>query len=59
MAKFMSGPACSLCTDGVWFQFGDVMVTAGANSERQMFYLPAPGVTSECLDNSPAGTTGG
>ncbi|XP_072252391.1 tectonic-1 [Leuresthes tenuis] len=36
------------------YQFGDVMVTAGENSERQMFYLPARGVTSECLDNSPA-----
>ncbi|XP_029918047.1 tectonic-1 isoform X3 [Myripristis murdjan] len=36
------------------YQYGDVMTTAGENGERGMFWLPAPGVTTDCLDLSPA-----
>ncbi|CAG5993474.1 unnamed protein product [Menidia menidia] len=36
------------------YQYGDVMLTAGADGETQTLYLPAPGVTSECVDSSPA-----
>ncbi|KAL7395646.1 hypothetical protein ABVT39_020737 [Epinephelus coioides] len=36
------------------YQYGDVMVTAGESGQRGMFLLPAPGVTADCMDNSPA-----
>ncbi|XP_019934290.2 tectonic-1 isoform X2 [Paralichthys olivaceus] len=36
------------------YQYGDVMVTAGEDGERGMFWLPAPGVTADCVDTSPA-----
>ncbi|XP_054453794.1 tectonic-1-like isoform X2 [Anoplopoma fimbria] len=36
------------------YQFGDVMVTAGESGERGMFSLPAPFVTADCVDTSPA-----
>ncbi|XP_044061569.1 tectonic-1 isoform X2 [Siniperca chuatsi] len=36
------------------YQYGDVMVTAGVSGQRGMFWLPAPGVTADCMDTSPA-----
>ncbi|CAJ1057985.1 tectonic-1-like isoform X2 [Xyrichtys novacula] len=36
------------------YQFGDVMVMAAQSGQRGMFMLPAPGVTADCVDNSPA-----
>ncbi|XP_034454657.1 tectonic-1 isoform X2 [Hippoglossus hippoglossus] len=36
------------------YQYGDVMVTAGEDGGRGMFWLPAPGVTADCVDTSPA-----
>ncbi|XP_015254362.1 PREDICTED: tectonic-1 [Cyprinodon variegatus] len=36
------------------FQFGDVLATAKPNGLRGMFYLPAPGLTADCV-KSPAG----
>ncbi|XP_053284771.1 tectonic-1 isoform X2 [Pleuronectes platessa] len=36
------------------YQYGDVMVTAGEDGDRGMFWLPAPGVTADCVDTSPA-----
>lgn len=37
------------------FQYGDVIVTAGAAEQREILQLPARGVTADCVDNSPAG----
>ncbi|XP_070769726.1 tectonic-1 [Enoplosus armatus] len=36
------------------YRYGDVMVTAGESGQRGMFWLPAPGVTADCVDTSPA-----
>ncbi|XP_035505499.1 tectonic-1 [Scophthalmus maximus] len=36
------------------YQYGDVMVTAGEGGERGVFWLPAPSVTADCVDTSPA-----
>ncbi|XP_051277192.1 tectonic-1 isoform X2 [Dicentrarchus labrax] len=36
------------------YQYGDVMVTAGVSGQRGMFWLPAPSVTADCMDSSPA-----
>ncbi|XP_031733485.1 tectonic-1 isoform X1 [Anarrhichthys ocellatus] len=36
------------------YQWGDVMVTAGESGQRGMFWLPAPCVTADCVDTSPA-----
>ncbi|XP_039975094.1 tectonic-1 isoform X3 [Xiphias gladius] len=36
------------------YQYGDEMVTAGASGERGIFWLPASGITADCLDKSPA-----
>nr|XP_046262426.1 tectonic-1 [Scatophagus argus] len=36
------------------YQYGDVMVTAGGSGDRGQFWLPAPGVTADCVDTSPA-----
>ncbi|XP_040904647.1 tectonic-1-like isoform X2 [Toxotes jaculatrix] len=36
------------------YQYGDEMVTAGQSGERGVFWLPAPGVTADCVDTSPA-----
>lgn len=36
------------------YQYGDVIVTAGAAGQREILQLPAPGVTADCVDNSPA-----
>uniref|UniRef100_G3N7K7 Tectonic domain-containing protein n=1 Tax=Gasterosteus aculeatus aculeatus TaxID=481459 RepID=G3N7K7_GASAC len=36
------------------YQCGDVMVTAGESGQGGIFWLPAPLVTAECVDNSPA-----
>ncbi|XP_044220210.1 tectonic-1 isoform X1 [Thunnus albacares] len=36
------------------YQYGDVMVTAGQSGQRGIFWLPAPGVTADCMDTSPA-----
>ncbi|XP_034546051.1 tectonic-1-like isoform X2 [Notolabrus celidotus] len=36
------------------YQYGDVMATVAQGGQREMFMLPAPGVTAECVDNSPA-----
>lgn len=46
-----------ICSAGSWFQYGDVMVTAAQGGQREMFMLPAPGVTANCVDNSPAGNS--
>eukprot|EP00064_Thunnus_orientalis_P008061 superscaffoldBa00000935_g8083 len=35
-------------------EYGDVMVTAGQGGQRGIFWLPAPGVTADCMDTSPA-----
>ncbi|XP_071313644.1 tectonic-1-like isoform X3 [Trachinotus anak] len=36
------------------YQFGDEMLTVGEGGERGLFWLPAPGVTADCVDTSPA-----
>ncbi|XP_041652779.1 tectonic-1-like [Cheilinus undulatus] len=36
------------------YQYGDVMVTAAQNGQRGIFMLPASGVTTDCVDSSPA-----
>ncbi|CAI5682202.1 tectonic-1 isoform X1 [Oreochromis niloticus] len=36
------------------YQYGDVIVTAGAAAQRGILRLPTPGVTADCVDNSPA-----
>uniref|UniRef100_A0A3B5A843 Tectonic family member 1 n=1 Tax=Stegastes partitus TaxID=144197 RepID=A0A3B5A843_9TELE len=36
------------------YLFGDVMLRVGDSGQRGMFWLPAPGVTADCVDNSPA-----
>ncbi|XP_062416683.1 tectonic-1 isoform X2 [Pungitius pungitius] len=36
------------------YQCGDVMVTAGESGQGGIFQLPAPLITSDCVDNSPA-----
>ncbi|XP_039669735.1 tectonic-1 [Perca fluviatilis] len=36
------------------YQFGDVMLTAGRSGQRAMFWLPAAGLTADCVDTSPA-----
>ncbi|XP_074503945.1 tectonic-1 [Sebastes fasciatus] len=36
------------------YQYGDVMVTAGESGQRGMFWVPAPGLTADCMDTSPA-----
>ncbi|KAK5613691.1 hypothetical protein CRENBAI_017631 [Crenichthys baileyi] len=36
------------------YQFGDVLATAEQSGQRGMFYLPAPGITADCVNNSPA-----
>ncbi|KAM7417068.1 hypothetical protein PAMA_016938 [Pampus argenteus] len=36
------------------YQYGDVMATAGESGQRGIFWLPAPGVTADCVDTSPA-----
>ncbi|XP_069027389.1 tectonic-1 [Embiotoca jacksoni] len=36
------------------YQYGDVMETAEESGQRGMFWFPAPGVTANCVDNSPA-----
>lgn len=48
-------PVCSFSADALAFQYGDVIVTAGAAEQREILQLPAPGVTADCVDNSPAG----
>lgn len=44
-----------ISADGLCVQYGDVMVTAGETGQRGVFWLPAPGVTADCVDKSPAG----
>ncbi len=53
--KIIMKKQCSFSADGLWFQYGDVMMTAGESGQRGMFWLPAPGVTADCMDTSPAG----
>ncbi|GAA6234230.1 tectonic-1 [Lates japonicus] len=36
------------------YQYGEEMLTAGESGETGMFWLPAPGVTADCVDTSPA-----
>ncbi|XP_059202577.1 tectonic-1 [Centropristis striata] len=36
------------------YQYGDVVVTAGHGGDRGTFWLPAAGLTADCVDNSPA-----
>ncbi|XP_042349796.1 tectonic-1-like [Plectropomus leopardus] len=36
------------------YKYGDVMVTAGVRGQRGTLLLPAPGVTADCVDSSPA-----
>ncbi|XP_023273615.1 tectonic-1 isoform X1 [Seriola lalandi dorsalis] len=36
------------------YQFGDEMLTAGEGGDRGLFSLPAPGLTADCVDTSPA-----
>ncbi|XP_073343079.1 tectonic-1-like [Pagrus major] len=36
------------------YQYGDLMVTAGDSGKRGIFWLPAPTVTADCADTSPA-----
>ncbi|KAM9356785.1 tectonic-1-like [Symphorus nematophorus] len=36
------------------YRFGDVMETAGQSGLRGMFGLPAPAVTADCVEKSPA-----
>lgn len=49
------GLVCSFSADGLCFQYGDVMVTAGERGQRGVFWLPTAGVTADCVDTSPAG----
>lgn len=51
-------PICNfhgITVDGLCFQYGDVMGTAGASGQRGTFWLPAPSFTADCMDTSPAG----
>ncbi|KAI3352163.1 hypothetical protein L3Q82_020977 [Scortum barcoo] len=36
------------------YQYGDVMMTAEQSGQRGIFWLPAPSVTADCMDTSPA-----
>ncbi|KAM4732973.1 tectonic-1 isoform 1-T1 [Anableps anableps] len=36
------------------YQFGDVLATAEQSGQKGIFYLPAPSVTADCVNNSPA-----
>ncbi|KAM4585668.1 tectonic-1 [Fundulus diaphanus] len=36
------------------YQFGDVLATAEPSGQKGIFYLPAAGVTADCVNNSPA-----
>ncbi|XP_060905053.1 tectonic-1 [Labrus mixtus] len=36
------------------YQYGDVMGTEAQSGQRGMFMLSAPGVTADCVENSPA-----
>ncbi|XP_035985985.1 tectonic-1 isoform X2 [Fundulus heteroclitus] len=36
------------------YQFGDVLATAEPSGHKGMFYLPAAGVTADCVNKSPA-----
>ncbi|XP_032411430.1 tectonic-1 isoform X2 [Xiphophorus hellerii] len=36
------------------YQFGDVLATAELNGQKGIFCLPAPGVTADCVNSSPA-----
>ncbi|XP_070693441.1 tectonic-1 [Pempheris klunzingeri] len=45
-------PAAELHVSG--YQYGDVMGTVGDGGQSGMFWLPAPGVTADCVDTSPA-----
>ncbi|XP_068181555.1 tectonic-1-like isoform X2 [Antennarius striatus] len=36
------------------YQYGDVMVTAAERGQTGLLRLPAPGVTADCVDSSPA-----
>ncbi|XP_008417949.1 tectonic-1 isoform X2 [Poecilia reticulata] len=36
------------------YQFGDVLATAEPSGQKGIFYLPAPGVTADCVNSSPA-----
>ena len=40
---------------GLCFQYGDIMMTAEDSGQRGVFWLPAPTVTADCVDTSPAG----
>ncbi|XP_068596220.1 tectonic-1-like [Brachionichthys hirsutus] len=39
---------------GPGYQYGDVMVTPGRPGQPGLLRLPAPGVTADCVDSSPA-----
>uniref|UniRef100_A0A3P8RXJ8 Tectonic family member 1 n=1 Tax=Amphiprion percula TaxID=161767 RepID=A0A3P8RXJ8_AMPPE len=45
---------CSFSADVFWFQYEDVMLTVGESGQRGMFWLPAAGLTADCVDNNPA-----
>ncbi|XP_014877898.1 tectonic-1 isoform X4 [Poecilia latipinna] len=36
------------------YQFGDVLATAEPSGQKGIFYLPAHGVTADCVNSSPA-----
>ncbi|KAM6923498.1 LOW QUALITY PROTEIN: tectonic-1-like [Xenentodon cancila] len=36
------------------YQYGDVVMAAADRGQRQMFFLPSPGITADCVSNSPA-----
>ncbi|XP_036934079.1 tectonic-1 [Acanthopagrus latus] len=36
------------------YQYGDIMMTAEDSGQRGVFWLPAPTVTADCVDTSPA-----
>ncbi|XP_076595988.1 tectonic-1 [Chaetodon auriga] len=36
------------------YRYGDVMGTAGETGQRGTFWLPAPGVSADCVDKNPA-----
>uniref|UniRef100_A0A3Q1B646 Tectonic domain-containing protein n=2 Tax=Amphiprion ocellaris TaxID=80972 RepID=A0A3Q1B646_AMPOC len=36
------------------YLYEDVMLTVGESGQRGMFWLPAAGLTADCVDNSPA-----
>ncbi|XP_043982988.1 tectonic-1-like [Gambusia affinis] len=36
------------------YQFGDVLATAELSGQKGIFCLPAPGVTADCVNSSPA-----